>query len=136
MKTSRSNKLFDVSNYTAVVTGGGTGIGLLITQALIANGAKVYITGRRQDALQTVVEKYSTAEAKIRVNSIAPGIFPSEMTAGDSNEHQKSELDLEASNPAGRFGHDTDMGACILFLARPGGVFLNSQILYPDGGKF
>jgi NAD(P)-dependent dehydrogenase (short-subunit alcohol dehydrogenase family) len=76
------------------------------------------------------------AEAKIRVNSIAPGIFPSEMTAGDSNEHQKSELDISMSNPAGRFGYDTDMGACILFLAGPGGVFLNSQILYPDGAEF
>ena len=28
------------------------------------------------------------------------------------------------------------MGACILFLAGPGGLFLNSQVLYPDGGKF
>jgi len=27
------------------------------------------------------------------------------------------------------------MVACILFLAGPGGVFLNSQVLYPDGGK-
>jgi hypothetical protein len=52
------NKLYDVSNYTAVVTGGGTGIGLMITQTLVANGAKVYITGRRGDALDKVVEKY------------------------------------------------------------------------------
>ncbi len=74
-------------------------------------------------------------EAKIRVNSIAPRLFPSEMTAGDSNEHQKSELDMESSNPAGRLGHDADMGACILFLAGPGGMFLNSQIIYPDGGE-
>ena len=27
------------------------------------------------------------------------------------------------------------MAACILFLAGPGGLFLNSQVLYPDGGK-
>jgi hypothetical protein len=52
------NKLYDVSNYTAVVTGGGTGIGLMITQTLVANGAKVYITGRRGDALDKVVETY------------------------------------------------------------------------------
>ena len=52
-------KLFNVEGYTAVVTGGGTGIGLMITQALVSNGAKVYITGRRMDTLNTVVEKYS-----------------------------------------------------------------------------
>ena len=75
------------------------------------------------------------AEAKIRVNCIAPGIFPSEMTAGSSGEDQKSKLDMTMSNPAGRTGHDSDMAACILFLAGPGGLFLNAQVLYPDGGK-
>lgn len=53
------DKLFSVSGFTAIVTGGGTGIGLMITQALVSNGAKVYITGRRQDALDTVAQKYS-----------------------------------------------------------------------------
>lgn len=75
-------------------------------------------------------------DAKIRVNSIAPGVFPSEMTTGESNEHQKSEMSSDASNPAGRYGHDTDMAACLLFLAGPGGVFLNNQIIYPDGGEY
>lgn len=28
------------------------------------------------------------------------------------------------------------MAACILFLAGPGGLFLNAQVLYPDGGEF
>jgi short chain dehydrogenase len=59
------NKLFDVSKYSAVVTGGGTGIGLMITQTLVAKGAKVYITGRRKEALETVVQKYSTGPGKI-----------------------------------------------------------------------
>ncbi|KAL8885671.1 MAG: hypothetical protein Q9192_006607 [Flavoplaca navasiana] len=67
------------------------------------------------------------AEAKIRVNCIAPGLFPSEMTAGSSGDDQKSELKPESSNPAGRPGSDSDMAACILFLAGPGGVFLNGQ---------
>ncbi|KAL8653278.1 MAG: hypothetical protein Q9226_003914 [Calogaya cf. arnoldii] len=277
------SKLFDVSKFTAIVTGGGTGIGLMITQALVTNGAKVYITGRREDALNSVVDQYNTgpgkivagdisnkeevkrlaeevaskeskgihllvnnagiarddntrfskagkpdtqsaenisehlmqsepeqwaetfntnitaqyfmtaaflpllakgrevtpgystsvvnvasisgvmkgssmgqfayatskaglihltrimattfADAKIRVNCIAPGVFPSEMTAGSSGDDQKSELKPEMSNPAGRPGSDSDMAACILFLAGPGGVFLNSQVLYPDGGN-
>ena len=75
------------------------------------------------------------ASAKIRVNCIAPGLFPSEMTAGSSGPDQKSELRSKSSNPAGRPGSDADMAACILFLTGPGGVFLNSQVLYPDGGK-
>lgn len=59
------NKLFDVSNFSAVVTGGGSGIGLMITQALVSNGARVYITGRRQEVLETVVHKYSSGPGKI-----------------------------------------------------------------------
>ena len=74
-------------------------------------------------------------DARIRVNCIAPGIFPSEMTAGLSGEDQKSKLEMEMSNPARRTGHDSDMAACILFLAGPGGLFLNGQVLYPDGGE-
>ncbi|UWQ80476.1 SDR family oxidoreductase [Leisingera sp. S132] len=36
----------------ALVTGGGTGIGLAIARALAAEGAQVTITGRRQDVLE------------------------------------------------------------------------------------
>ena len=32
--------IFSVKDYVCVVTGGGTGIGLMATQALAANGAK------------------------------------------------------------------------------------------------
>lgn len=53
------DKLFKVADLTAVVTGGGTGIGLMITQALVANGARVFITGRREEPLQKVKETYS-----------------------------------------------------------------------------
>ncbi|KAI9930548.1 hypothetical protein MW887_011302 [Aspergillus wentii] len=52
--------LFKVAGYVAVVTGGGSGIGLMAAQTLAANGARVYIIGRREEALQTVAEKYSS----------------------------------------------------------------------------
>ncbi|MCL5735640.1 MAG: SDR family oxidoreductase [Actinobacteria bacterium] len=38
----------------ALVTGGGTGIGTAITERLVADGAKVCITGRRQELLDEV----------------------------------------------------------------------------------
>ncbi|RKL45009.1 hypothetical protein BFJ72_g3659 [Fusarium proliferatum] len=277
--------LFDVSHITAVVTGGATGIGLMITQALQSNGAKVYITGRREEVLEQTQKTYGTGpgsihvlpgdvsekdeairlaeevgkkepngihllvnnagiaeddntkfssagepdmsdakalsehflktepqqwaatlktnvtgpyymsmaflpllakgrettsgyssqiinvssisgvmkgssmgqpayatskaalthlsrmiatltkDVKVRVNVIAPGLFPSEMTTGESDEGNKSNIDKKMTNPAGRPGHDTDMAATILFLAGKGGLFYNGQIVYPDGGS-
>ena len=57
------NKLFDVTNWTCIVTGGATGIGLMIAQAFANNGARVYITGRRQDALDTAVKTWGSSLA-------------------------------------------------------------------------
>ncbi len=56
--TSNLNRtdLTSVSGLVAVVTGGGTGLGLIIARTLEANGAKVFITGRRQDKLDEAVK--------------------------------------------------------------------------------
>lgn len=54
------NELFNLKGKVAVVTGAGSGIGLMIAQTLAANGAKVYIIGRGEDKLKTVVDQYST----------------------------------------------------------------------------
>lgn len=64
-KELRASSLFDVSHITAVVTGGGTGIGLMIAQALQSNGAKVYITGRRKEVLEETAKRYSTGPGSI-----------------------------------------------------------------------
>lgn len=52
-------QLYSVKDWVCVVTGGGTGIGLMATQALAANGAKVYITGRRVEALENAAKQHN-----------------------------------------------------------------------------
>jgi len=75
------------------------------------------------------------SETRVRVNTIAPGTFPTEMTAGSSGPDQKSTLVRAPSNAAGRAGRESDIGATVLLLASIGGSFYNHQTLFPDGGE-
>jgi len=59
------DKLFSMKGRVALITGGGSGIGLMATQALVANGAKVYITGRTQEKLDAVSKQYSQGDNSI-----------------------------------------------------------------------
>jgi NAD(P)-dependent dehydrogenase (short-subunit alcohol dehydrogenase family) len=46
--------LFNVKDKIALVSGGGSGIGLMIASALVQNGAKVYIASRKEKQLKEV----------------------------------------------------------------------------------
>ena len=76
-----------------------------------------------------------TSGLKVRVNNIAPGVFPSEMTTQESDEKQKRELAKEKYEdkvPAQRPGNDRDMGSAVLFAAT--NQYLNGQTVVVDGG--
>jgi NAD(P)-dependent dehydrogenase (short-subunit alcohol dehydrogenase family) len=48
---------FELSGKLALVTGGGSGLGLSIAQKFITYGARVIIAGRREDVLQAAITK-------------------------------------------------------------------------------
>jgi len=48
------NNLFDVSGRVALVTGGTSGIGLMIAKGLVSNGAKVFVCGLESDPIKEV----------------------------------------------------------------------------------
>ncbi|KAK7464839.1 hypothetical protein VKT23_006045 [Stygiomarasmius scandens] len=68
--------LFNVNGLVAVVTGGGSGIGLMMATALENNGATVYIIGRRPDVLQKAAKEHN------RFNRIIP--LPGDVTNRES----------------------------------------------------
>lgn len=43
--------LFDVAGKTALITGGGSGLGQFMAKALAEAGVRVYLVGRREDRL-------------------------------------------------------------------------------------
>ncbi|MGB6199888.1 MAG: SDR family oxidoreductase [Candidatus Acidiferrales bacterium] len=49
--------VFSLGGEVAVITGGGSGLGLAIASAMVASGAKVAITGRREDVLRAAARK-------------------------------------------------------------------------------
>lgn len=60
----KAASLFDVRGWVAVVTGGGTGLGLVTALALAENGAKVYITGRRPEPLEEAAKAFAARAEK------------------------------------------------------------------------
>lgn len=77
----------------------------------------------------------AAAGIKVRINAVAPGVFPSEMTAQESDENQKSHIPAEkyeSKVPAGRPGHERDMASAILFTVV--NQYLNGQNIIVDGG--
>ena len=78
------------------------------------------------------------APTGVRVNSIAPGYFPSEMTMKESDDRNKTQMpdeqvkDKGHSVPAGRAGKDEEMGMAVIFLTKCG--YVNGEVIKVDGG--
>ncbi len=62
MGSFKAADLFAVTGMVFIITGGGSGLGEMMARALDANGAaKVFILGRRKEALKKVASKAASS---------------------------------------------------------------------------
>ena len=115
-------------------------------QGCIINVASIAGLGGNHPFMQTVA--YNTSKGAvvnftralacewghlgIRVNAIAPGFFPSKMTAGTLAA--VGEDRLAAGAPLQRLGDDEDLKGVTLLFASEAGKHITGQILAVDGG--
>ncbi|GAA6040789.1 hypothetical protein JCM8097_003301 [Rhodosporidiobolus ruineniae] len=66
--------LFDLEGVVAIVTGGSSGIGLMIASTLLANGAKVYVVGLDQGEVERIAERYTSLAKEQGVKGEMVGI--------------------------------------------------------------
>ena len=67
--TDNSTDLFSLASQIGLITVGGTGLGLGIARAFIAQGARVVITDRREEALVAAVAQLGP-QADYRVHDV------------------------------------------------------------------
>jgi 3-oxoacyl-[acyl-carrier protein] reductase len=71
-------------------------------------------------------------EHKIRVNSIAPGYYDTEMSQGLTEKHKQQIL---RRTPLGRLGVPEDVTGAVLFFLSDQASFITGQVLVIDGGS-
>lgn len=72
------------------------------------------------------------APHNIQVNAIAPGWFPTHMSAVVIEQNKEA---LLKRIPAGRFGGDDDLKGAAVFLASDGSNYVTGHVLVVDGGQ-
>jgi 3-oxoacyl-[acyl-carrier protein] reductase len=115
-----------------VSRGGGSILNISSVNAIRGNaGVAVY------SATKAALDGFTRALARelgpsnIRVNSLAPGYFQSEMVAGLTERQTQK---LVRSTPLGRLGTVDEIAEAALFLLSSSAAFITGQTLVVDGG--
>jgi NAD(P)-dependent dehydrogenase (short-subunit alcohol dehydrogenase family) len=74
------------------------------------------------------------ARQGVRVNSLAPGWFRTEMTEGTMFGDERAERWIRNRTPIGRGGEEHELDGALLFLASDASSYVTGQVLCVDGG--
>jgi NAD(P)-dependent dehydrogenase (short-subunit alcohol dehydrogenase family) len=101
------SSLFSVAGKTVLITGGSSGIGLMMAEAFAAAGARVYITGRQAAALEEARNSLA-AHGKVHtiVNDLSVPEGPTQLVAVLAS--QTSELHVLVNNAGTTWGAPLD----------------------------
>ncbi|KAI1099148.1 NAD(P)-binding protein [Jackrogersella minutella] len=133
--------------FGAPVTGGSNNVPSIPSQVIVTSSLSGFSRDRLSSpaysgskaAITHLVKHASTNLAKyeIRVNALAPGLFPSDLAAGlmAGRDPSKESPEEFIFIPARRFGGEEEMGGTILYLASRAGSYCNGFILVNDGGR-
>jgi 3-oxoacyl-[acyl-carrier protein] reductase len=115
-----------------VARGSGCILNISSVNALRGNaGVAVYsATKAALDGLTRALARELGAQ-NIRVNSLAPGYFESDMVSGLSERQLRK---LVRSTPLGRLGTVDEIAEAAMFLISPAAAFITGQTLVVDGG--
>lgn len=134
-------KLLDEGNKRANVKQSSQVVVLGSISAFNKKAPGGYAYGQSKAAASLAVKHLSVAlpKWKIRANCIAPGLYPSEMSApivkkytSDSGEQESLPAEMI---PMQRMGDDQDMAGTILYLASRAGGYCNGVTVTTDGGR-
>jgi gluconate 5-dehydrogenase len=100
----------------------------------IQEGADAIAYSASKGALITFTKDLAAKWAKhnIRVNAIAPGWFPTDMTKWVFEHHSKKILSFV---PMGRFGQPEELKGAVVYLASDASKYVTGIVLPVDGGQ-
>jgi 3-oxoacyl-[acyl-carrier protein] reductase len=127
-----------------VEQGGGSIINMASAAVLTpAAGIGPYAICKAGVAQLTKSMAIEVGKRGVRVNSVAPGFVPTNMTAryyrgadGSEDEALREAVltPMAKSAPLRRVGTTADIGFCVLYLASDASAFVTGQMISPNGG--